>query len=295
MFKSKNTKKKRLKKPIKRILSGVASVLMLATMIPSTVAVSASESNSPLVDMTMNGKASLTVTKYEMKDVSTATHIGTGEQESRVSEGGNIPNDAKVFSDVTFKISRIAPVDKYFGTDGKALPTVTEAKTMLGSADEIKSVTTDINGVAKFSNLKLGIYYVEETSHPAQVTKETAPFVVSVPFTATTGDKWLYDVYAYPKNQTNYANVTINKMDALSNKGIRNVEFALYRSTDNKATWSAVNNSANTNSYSTDASGKFTWENLPVNTYYKVKEVSVPDNKYILNNTTGKVTLIDET
>lgn len=78
---------------------------------------------------------------------------------------------------------------------------------------------TDANGVTKATNLELGLYLVLETEVPEQVTDTTNPWFVSLPFTNMTpeagatgsegGDKWLYDMIVYPKNQT--GNPTLDK------------------------------------------------------------------------------------
>lgn len=48
-----------------------------------------------------------------------------------------------------------------------------------------------------------GIYLVVETAWPATVTTRSVPFLVSLPMTSKKDNgSWIYDVYAYPKNNT---------------------------------------------------------------------------------------------
>lgn len=48
-----------------------------------------------------------------------------------------------------------------------------------------------------------GLYLVVETLAPANITKRSAPFIVSLPMTdKENGNTWMYEVYAYPKNST---------------------------------------------------------------------------------------------
>lgn len=48
-----------------------------------------------------------------------------------------------------------------------------------------------------------GLYLVVETFAPENITKRSAPFIVSLPMTdKETGNTWMYDVFAYPKNST---------------------------------------------------------------------------------------------
>lgn len=89
----------------------------------------------------------------------------------------------------------------------------TGVKCTLGNA---QTITTNGDGIAKASSLPVGFYLVQEANEPAdKVTvkgeSETSasslvgsePFIISVPLTdATTRNKWLYDVHAYPKNST---------------------------------------------------------------------------------------------
>ena len=55
------------------------------------------------------------------------------------------------------------------------------------------SEKTDANGVAVFSDLPLGIYYVEETAGHSQITKKIESFVLSLPLTNAAGTEWLYE------------------------------------------------------------------------------------------------------
>lgn len=66
-------------------------------------------------------------------------------------------------------------------------------------------VVTDVNGLATFGSLHYGLYLVQETASPANVTDPSQPFLVTVPFPtgpshATNPNEWLYAVHVYPKN-----------------------------------------------------------------------------------------------
>ena len=71
------------------------------------------------------------------------------------------------------------------------------------------SEVTDINGIAKFTDLDLGVYIIEETdSSNAEladgskiaIVKGAAPFLVLVPETSKKGDSWEYDREIVAKN-----------------------------------------------------------------------------------------------
>ncbi|MBR6764029.1 MAG: SpaH/EbpB family LPXTG-anchored major pilin [Clostridia bacterium] len=68
---------------------------------------------------------------------------------------------------------------------------------------------TDSYGHTAASNLPLGLYLVMETRVPEMVTATTNPFFVSLPMTSVNGtnatdggERWIYDVTLYPKNET---------------------------------------------------------------------------------------------
>lgn len=65
------------------------------------------------------------------------------------------------------------------------------------------TMMSDENGLAHAYNLELGLYFFVETKVPANVNTTIDPFFVSVPMTNDDGEQWFYDVYVYPKNQTN--------------------------------------------------------------------------------------------
>lgn len=271
----------------KKIAAGAMCAMMMASMIPATIAANAATSEMPIIDRSQDGKASLTITKYEIEDkdvYGNLSHYGTGEKETMKADGGNIPNEAVPFEGVTFTAYQIANIDTLglYLEDGKAIPTAdTVTESMLASATPI-TATTDSNGIARFENLKLGIYYVKETSAPPQVLEHCAPFTVSVPTTSDSGDKWLYDVYAYPKNETQYADVTMHKVDGMNNnRGLAGAGFTLEKSLNGTSDWSFV---GSRDACITNNNGDFTWTHLPVNVHYRIQEVSAPDNKYICNN-----------
>lgn len=62
---------------------------------------------------------------------------------------------------------------------------------------------TDEKGMTGCKNVPQGLYLLVETMVPDQVSKTVNPFFVSLPMTDVKGEYWFYDVFAYPKNQTN--------------------------------------------------------------------------------------------
>lgn len=97
----------------------------------------------------------------------------------------------------------------------------TDQSTNTDGTTGVKAVNmpkTDKNGVTEAKDMELGLYLLVETEVPEQVTDTVNPWFVSLPFTNITGsqddtkeggDKWLYDMDVYPKNQT--GNPTLDK------------------------------------------------------------------------------------
>lgn len=94
----------------------------------------------------------------------------------------------------------------------------------LTSADQ----TTGNDGKAKFDSLATGIYMVEETSAPTQITSanRTANFMVSIPMTVTKENgtqEITYNVEAEPKNVSTYGGVTLNKYGQVAGSTSQNL------------------------------------------------------------------------
>lgn len=115
---------------------------------------------------------------------------------------------------------------------------------------------TDANGTVQFgkatikgendtdtteAGIPLGLYLVIETKTPDQVTTPCEPFLVSVPMTVKENDEnssyvpteWLYDVHVYPKNKTDYGEITLIKKGQVgngeANETLSGVTFKLYK------------------------------------------------------------------
>ncbi|HCT9181691.1 TPA: SpaH/EbpB family LPXTG-anchored major pilin [Corynebacterium aurimucosum] len=119
-----------------------------------------------------------------------------GAESGNAATGGTMEDvPGENLEGVTFKITKL----KY---DLQKDDWSTFPKTAADVTDKTGTTfekTTDGKGEAKFSDLPLGIYLVEETNAPAGIVAG-APFIVSVPMVNKSSDSWNYDVIAYPKN-----------------------------------------------------------------------------------------------
>lgn len=128
--------------------------------------------------------------------------------------------------------------------------------TLNGNYTKYGPKKTDANGKVQFgkatdteAGIPLGLYLVIETKTPDQVTTPCQPFLVSVPMTVKENDKtssyvpteWLYDVHVYPKNKTDYGNITLIKKGQVGNDKantslLPGVTFKLYKFVGTKGT-----------------------------------------------------------
>lgn len=230
--------------------------------------------------------ASLTIHKYEMEDTSTAEQEGTGYN----TDASFIPDDAKPLASVSFKITKIkdwSSTSQYITTiyENTPIPTPAEAVELIAEMEEngenpfTRTKTTDNNGTASFTDLPLGIYFVQETSSPSHVVGAVKDFVVTLPITNTEGNGWKYDVDVYPKNETRYQEITLEKTDYDTGKGIENAVFSLQRSTNGGGTWNDVETGLTTDKYGTVSPP----DALPVKGMYRFLETTAADD-YILDN-----------
>lgn len=265
----------------RKMLAGVLSAAMvLSTM---TVTAFAAETKMPTIDTTKKG--SITINKYEGDDTTkplegvtfTIYKIADLEQGSNPVElkykslitGVNITSETK-YNDIKSVVdSKIA--------DGSL--TGTSATTVMESR----------KATAKFTELDLGIYLVEETKAPSQVVNKTANFLVSVPMTNEDGDDWVYDIIANPKNETVYGGITLIKKGKTikvngseTEETLKNVSFELQKK--ETTGWTKVDE------YKTNGSGVINVTGLAPATYRFIETNlgGTDDNKgYILDGKTA--------
>lgn len=179
--------------------ASVAAVLGLSMGVsaPAVLAQPAPQVQKGNIDFTKKGSLTL----YKKKGAESDTPA-TGK------EMQNVPGEA--LNGVTFKITKLNfDLEK---DDWTKFP-----KTAADVKDSDKTTTTyekttSGQGEAKFSNLPLGIYLVEETKTPDGIVAG-APFIVSVPMVNEASDAWNYDVIAYPKNSETKTEKTVKDAD----------------------------------------------------------------------------------
>lgn len=274
----------------KKMLAGMLSAAMvMSTMTVSAFAVQTTTPST--IDTTKNG--SITIHKYEYNEYNVNDKItGTGSEEDQVPDG------AKPLEGAGFTIYRVADenaLEQYYNYSTKptALPSVEEyteggkIKPEYENKQVGDQITTNTKGIASFEDLKLGFYVVVETKTPDKVTKAIEPFLVSVPMTTKDGDNWLYDVHVYPKNETTYGGVTLEKQGNTKADKLAGVKFELQKKTGN--TWTNVTTSeSNGNALNliTNKNGQIRVDGLSQGTYRFIETYRGNNDGYIMDGVT---------
>lgn len=276
-------------KKFKKLLAG----LLTGAMLLGSMSVSAfAADKTPVIDTTKTG--SITIHKY-------TEGTDTGTAASGKEDASQVPAGAVPIKDVGFTIYKVQDAAKladYYSTNPESLPAVSEYCTGSGKNVQLKAgvadnkvgdeVKTDVNGVAEFKNLALGLYLVVETTSPAIVTGPCNPFLISVPMT-TDGDDWLYNVHVYPKNSTAVGGLSLVKTGK-AGAALKGVTFVLQKK--NGDSWTDItkkstalgDNTGTVLNLVTNEAGKISVEDLSSGTYRFIETSVGADNKgYIMD------------
>lgn len=265
----------------RKMLAGVLSAAMVVSTM--TVTAFAAETKMPTIDTTKKG--SITINKYEGDDTTKPLEgvTFTIYKIANLEQGSN-PVELKYKSLIT-------GVDITSETKYNDIKTDVDLKIADGSLTGTSATTEMKSGkaTAKFTDLDLGIYLVEETKAPSQVVNKTANFLVSVPMTNEDGDDWVYDITANPKNETVYGGITLIKKGKTikvdgseTEEDLKNVSFELQKK--EAADWIKVDE------YKTNESGVIKVTGLAPATYRFIETNlgEKDDNKgYILDGKTA--------
>lgn len=257
---------------LKRLLTGVLSAVM-ALSVCAMPALAADDENNAATPKT----GTLTITKYEQPKGTTGDdwqekNIGNplegvtftvykvADVNQTVDASGNVSLSYDLVDTLTKDGISINWDSCITDTEPKQYDSAKIFNTLYGqlTANDkklsqwgLKSTpkTTDAQGVAKFESLETGVYMVEETSAPTQITSRTANFMVSIPMTVTKEDgtqEITYNVEAEPKNVSTYGGVTLNKFGQVAGSTSQNfiagAVFQLYRDNGSESTtkWEPV-------------------------------------------------------
>ncbi|KXA18983.1 SpaH/EbpB family LPXTG-anchored major pilin [Gardnerella vaginalis] len=217
---------------LKRTVAVFAAVCTLgACCVAGTAAWAQNDgANTANIDTNENGKTSITIHKYENNPAGTTR--GNGEKvadlqgrkpikgvkftlwrvKQKAADGGAAkeidltkPEDWLKIKDLE-KLSDVSAGDKHTASE---FISGSNKKFEVDETTKQEKTTSD-QGEAKFENLQMGLYYIEETdvngatveNQKVSITKRVAPFFVTTPLPKESDNSWIYNVNVYPKNDT---------------------------------------------------------------------------------------------
>ena len=193
----------------RQFMKSVVSILMMMTMaftsVGNVVTVNADDS-LPTIDFSKKGSISVSKKANGVEPLNKVEFSGVKVADITQSTTG--------VRGITYTLTTVG---KSIFTDLAAKDTVTsieldDALREMSAMDRSKydkTAITNASGIAKFSDLDLGVYIIEETDHSnaeyadgtkAEIASGVAPFLVMVPQTNEDGDKWEYDRAIIAKN-----------------------------------------------------------------------------------------------
>lgn len=224
-------------------------------------------------------EGSITIHKYEWNGTPGDPATGKNDSSQLpADDSGNIPNPLVGAEFTIYKVKDADWLSKYYSgaateeeeaeyktafdaaqyyTESNGTYTVSSTYTAYATDKTNDSGTVTFNKVivknsdgseTKDVSLPLGLYLVIETKTPDQVTTPCQPFLVSVPMTVKENGEassyvpteWLYDVHVYPKNKTDYGEITLIKKGQVgndeANMSLSGVTFKLYKFVGTKGT-----------------------------------------------------------
>lgn len=306
---------------LKRFLTGVLSAVMALSVcaLPAAADDADTTTTAPSTSTIDTGKkGSITIHKYLVDGEVNGGSSNYGEKLTTEPK-------AEAAKDVGFSIYQIMNAEElvaYYNGKDNTEPKASDYTIDAADKTKVKKDSTvynrycdeqktDANGVTTFDQLEVGLYLVVETTKPAAVTKEVAPFLVSVPMTKVGKSgkddptQWLYDIHVYPKNSTQTGTIYLKKQGRVGGTEISDptdlngVQFKLERLKEGKNVgdtdaWEIVTSEKNNNGiYTTDTveenkSGTIKVDGLHPGTY-RFTEVGYADSaagvdkKYILD------------
>lgn len=283
-------------KRMKKLLTGLLTLGMTLSMMTMTAFAAGPSAKMPTIDESKSG----TVTIHKYTSGNGMGSVGNGTE----ADPGDFPTGAEPLKGAGFTLYQVVDkggMEAYYKADPKDLPDVSEyvepdgtiKKAYIGNATS--EGLTDKSGTATFSNLELGFYVVIETTVPDAVTIPMKPFLLSVPMTTTDGSDWLYDIHVYPKNETGYGKISLEKTGVKDDEKISGATFALQKKSDADGKWINITKQSTAQgddtgaalSLTTNNEGKITIEGLSKGEY-RLIETFVGDG-YIMDGATAYV------
>ena len=234
----------KIKNNIKRILSIVVGIMVMASLFTVTSFAVEPNTSDGTIDTTKTG--SLKIVKYEGNDTTkplsgvTFTYKKIADIEQIINEKTNtivysVEDSFKTLIGLGTADYTISSKDYYKAeTIQTALEATSYEDMKTYAIDNGSNMTaTDDNGESIAAGLDLGLYVVVETDYPSNIDQPSNSFLVSLPSTVGTVDgngkgdnfadsstdiatKWIYDIVARPKNTITTDELNIYKSIVLA-------------------------------------------------------------------------------
>lgn len=283
-------------KRMKKLLTGLLTLGMTLSMMTMTAFAADPSAKMPTIDTDPDKTGTVTIHKYTSGNGMGS--VGNGTE----AHPGDFPTGAEPLKGAGFTLYQVVDkggMEAYYKADPKDLPDVSEYVEPDGtikkaySGNATSEGLTDKNGTVTFSGLELGFYVVIETTVPDAVTTPMKPFLLSVPMTTTDGSDWLYDIHVYPKNETGYGKISLEKTGVKDDEKISGATFALQKKSDTTSSWINItqkstaqgDNTGDALILTTDVNGLITIDGLSKGEY-RLIETSV-GNGYIMDGATA--------
>lgn len=263
-------------KKAKRFLTGLLSAALALSLcaMPAMAAEGETTTPPPANPVWTETEGSITIHKYEWNGTHGDPATGREDEDQLPSEkDGENTKTPNPLAGAEFTIYQVHDADwlsKYYSgaataQEEKEYETAFDAThyytekngtyTLNENYTKYGPKKTDAYGKVQFgkatgeeAGIPLGLYLVIETKTPDQVTTPCQPFLVSVPMTVKENGEassyvpteWLYDVHVYPKNKTDYGEITLIKKGQVGNdeadETLSGVTFKLYKFVGTKGT-----------------------------------------------------------
>lgn len=178
----------KLKNLFKKVATAVMAVAMTAGVITAPV------NAAPMIPDSGN----LHIHVFNLPDLDEAGLPNDGTE-------ATVPESATPLEGITFKVYKLDTTDKY-PESGECTVDSIDATTKVtdteGNEFDVtlaQTVTSNAEGLASALDLAKGVYLVVEQENE-KVARPSAPYIVAVPMTTSTGDGWITDVHTYPKS-----------------------------------------------------------------------------------------------
>lgn len=258
-------------KKAKRFLTGLLSAALALSLcaMPAMADDNGGTTTTPTANpVWTQDTGSITIHKYEWNGATTGDPATGREDEDQLpsekdGENTKTPNPLAGAEFTIYQVHDADWLSKYYSgaateAEEKEYETAFDAThyytekngtyTLNGNYTKYGPKKTDADGKVQFgkatgeeAGIPLGLYLVIETKTPDQVTTPCQPFLVSVPMTVKENGEassyvpteWLYDVHVYPKNKTDYGEITLIKKGQVgngeANETLSGVTFKLYK------------------------------------------------------------------